>query len=184
MRNGPELWGLLLAALGVEGAVIGGGCIRDYALGLAPKDYDIFVPIRRKKELLDISNRITSLGVMGFEDEQEDYHEESSVTGSLIGVMDGELLDYPVNVIGRRSHLQGVEALVDSFDFGCVQAAWSPTVGSVSTTAFVEDILGSTATLRTNATYDLSRCRFERFNQRNPGVLTLVDPYQESFTFA
>ncbi|MGX7894960.1 hypothetical protein [Tsuneonella sp. HG222] len=179
--NGPALWGLLLDALGEPSAVMAGGCIRDFELGLEPKDYDIFVPAESKSALYDIAHEFPGLSVLTPESLNKAYFEESGVTGTLIGVIEGDLLDYPINIVARRPHLAGLPSLLESFDFGCVQACWSPMDGFTRTTAFTHDIRDRTATIMRDDTYSLSIARFARFDSRNSGVLRLVDPYAGSF---
>lgn len=42
MKNGPELWAKILAVC-PPGAFVAGGAVRDYFLGVEPKDIDVFV---------------------------------------------------------------------------------------------------------------------------------------------
>ena len=42
MQNGPELWNAILDQM-PPGAVIAGGAVRDFILGVQPKDIDVFM---------------------------------------------------------------------------------------------------------------------------------------------
>lgn len=182
--NGPALWDTLLEALNVPGAVIAGGCIRDYHLGLTPKDYDICVPGFQRPGLIDLAKcreGVADLTPLWWdEDGGEDKDYDSP---DLIGVLEGELLGHPVNIIARADHDDGLKALIEGFDFHIVQFAYSTQLGITGTDAAEWDLANRTATLAHTKFTELSYKRFDRFNVRNPGVLTMVDPYQGQFDF-
>jgi hypothetical protein len=191
-RNGPALWETLIEALDIPGAVIAGGCIRDYVLGHEPKDIDLFVPIGNRQEFEELIATLNDSSVWSLEvlDGQEyRVHDPHSV----IGVAEGEAIGLPVNIIARCSQLptstldvEGFEyhgtadnwSLINSFDFGILQWSFSSTSeGIVCTTQALMDLAARTATLTHNSTYDQSIERYKRFNTRCPGALRLVDPY-------
>lgn len=181
MKNGPELWATLLTVIGVPGAVVAGGCIRDYKLGLEPKDYDIFVPVDTREGLQALADRLPGdLRLIEFECEDDGGNYAEYFKGVLIGVLEGDLLDYPVNIVARQPHLEGgTQGLIESFDFGILQCAYELGGHITQTSAFQHDLLDRTATLVVDRGEDLkanSHLRFMRFDERNPGVLRFVDP--------
>lgn len=187
-RNGPALWDALLEAVGVPGAVIAGGCLRDYQLGLEPKDIDIFVPLGSVEAVWELANTLNerglfSLTVLNPQDTRTtgnpaDYDE--AFGKQLWGVLDGEGLGVPVNIIARCAHGEGLPALIESFDFDICKIWYAgPAGGVVLTSAAYDDLHNRTATIAHDTTLDLSRRRFARFDERNPGVLRLVDPYPQ-----
>lgn len=189
-----------MEAIDFPGAVIGGGCIRDYLLGLEPKDIDVFVPIPTRDELEELCDRLndSSAWQLGLIEQgcEEEYDE--AFKGILIGVLEGEFCNLPVNIISRRPHLgcgydeddeapvffdgPDLTSLIASFDYGILQIAYANGTFE-STPAHAEDLANRTATLTRNDFYDQSLTRFARFNKRNPFVLRLVDPWQEELPF-
>lgn len=188
-RNGPALWDALLNAVRLhtdKDVLIAGGCLRDYALGLEPKDIDICVACETREELEQLGDELNEAGLFDVElirpDEDSDSASNGEGVPDLIGVLDGEAFDIPVNLIARTHHQEGMLALLHGFDFCILRASydgadtyWSPEA--------LEDIRNRTATLTDQATVRISYPRFCRFNQRNPGVLKFVDPYQGDFDF-
>lgn len=181
-RNGPALWDSILEALGFEGAVIAGGCIRDYHLGLEPKDIDIFVPVPNRLELEDLMDRLndSSLWQLSLIETGNEGEYEEAFDGILIGVIEGEFCNMPVNIISRSAYLDGCDepdltSLIESFDYGILQAAYDGRA-IIATPAQSRDHFNREATLLNRNYYSQSIARFERFNERNPGVLRFVDP--------
>lgn len=197
MPNSPDLWDRALdrvrSTFGAD-AVVAGGCIRDNYLGLAPKDIDVFVNVENSKEF-DIKARAIGVKARDFHawldmnlnsgntEALSEYGEWSSGQSGedqqLIGVADFDLDGYEVNLIARRDHNKGYGNLINKFDVGAVQAWYHD--GIVGTTpAFSKDIREKTYTLLRDDKAHLSRIRYHRFNTRNPGVLTLVDPFKDT----
>lgn len=181
-RNGPELWGQLLDAVNVKGAVVAGGCIRDFLLEVPPKDYDIFIP-GDLHELEGVVGEMNALGtadltILGWNGDYESYDDP------LKAVCEGEILGLPANIICNERMYQGPEYLVEGFDFAIAQGWWCQGMLEPQLTeAAQKDIRDRTATLVTYRTYDRSRRRFDRYNARNGAILKLVDPRQPEFSF-
>lgn len=200
-RNGPELWSFLLGEIGMAGAVVAGGCIRDYLLGVEPKDIDIFVAIDARQKLEQLGDKLGSgwnVELMNLECEEQ-Y--EEAFDGELVGVLEGEAYGVPVNIVSRRAHFGRAKAtareylnddwtdcldepdnwsLINSFDFGILQASYQgEDTGVILTPAALRDLANKTATLTRDRYYEQSLVRFDRFNSRNPGKLVIVDPYKE-----
>ena len=120
-----------------------------------------------------------------------DCEYENDAESDLVATWEGEIIGVPVNIIGRRSlaadnrslagrQTRRIENLINGFDFDVVRVAYDE-YGYVGASkfggAFMEAIQNRKATLCHDRTYSQSLRRFERFNKRNPGVLTLVDPF-------
>jgi hypothetical protein len=180
-RNGPALWETLLEATGEDEAVVAGGCIRDYLLGLSPKDIDIFVPLGSRQEFEELIAKLNDSHIWSLElMDATEYHTQDAE--SIIGVAEGEALGLPVNIISRVSHLDACPwDLITSFDFGILQWSFQSTDRAVvGTTQAIMDLAGRTATLLHARDYEQSLERFTRFNGRNPGALRLVNNYVEA----
>lgn len=181
-RNGPALWETLLEELAVDGAVVAGGCIRDYLLGFEPKDIDIFVPVTNRQEFEEFIYSLNDSPLWSVElIEGEEYRVHDP--HSIIGVAEGEALGLPVNIVARCSHIEGAWELINSFDYGILQWSFQSTdTGIVATTAALMDLANRTATLTHDGTYEQSLDRYARWLKRVTPVggqwpLTKVDPY-------
>lgn len=182
-RNGPALWDALLEALNVDGAVIAGGCIRDYMLGLEPKDIDICIPAKNTEDFWNLVGNIDEhlFDLSDCRDNSE-YEEDAPV---LFGVLEGEGLGVTVNIIGRSDYSTGcVQDLVRGFDFYVLQGWYSNSRdmdkggGLNCLPAMLRDIQNKTATLAHERHREQSITRFDRFNKRNPGILRLNDQFK------
>lgn len=184
--NGPALWGHLLSIVNVPGAVVSGGCIRDYMLGLQPHDIDIFVPRHTVSELGNLASGIqgrqaaysaTHLAL------QPGYGSYSTQDDPLVGVVEGTIDCIPVNILCNERHSTSNMLLIEGHDFGITQACWGPAHQFETTAAFDQDLADKTATLLTLRSYERSLRRFDKFTARNGPVLTLVDPFQYKLEF-
>jgi hypothetical protein len=170
-------------------AVIAGGAVRDYLLGLWAKDIDIFVNAANIGELVvsvELLDKYPGWNIQMIEMSDlagngdisaDDYAAWGRGEGTLVGVAEGDWNGIPVNIIARRSHHEGISDLIESFDFGIVQVAYEGDGRYRMTEAHVVDRRFRTATITVQKYADLSVARFQRFNDRNPGVLTLVNPF-------
>lgn len=164
-ENGPELWDQILAA--IPGAIIAGGAIRDWFLGVEPKDFDIFVSASEFHE----PEGFSGLGHLGREGRLEEYEKLND-----IGIiMRGRIAGRQADLIGMRSDpLTGAE-LVTDFDFG-ITRCWYDADGLHDTAEALQDRVNKTVTLLINTRRERALARFERFNQRNGGIYRLVEP--------
>jgi hypothetical protein len=181
--NGPVLWAKLLAAIEVPGAIVSGGCIRDWHLGLAPKDIDIFVPGFTQRHLTDLCDTINDdhLGDLQLQPGCGSY---STMDDPLVGVVEGTLLGYEVNILSNRKHEVSVLELIQGHDFGICQSACDIDGNFTTTEAFEDDLGNRTATILTLRSYERSLKRFDKFTSRNgTDHLKLVDPFQHSMEF-
>lgn len=204
--NGPKLWGDLLSAINIPGAVVAGGCIRDWCLSVEHKDIDIFIPVTSREDMISklfdssaddiVRNPFgyvwsTPYGEPRFgkldmiepsehanpkDKRYAEYDDAFGETGVLHGVAVGEFMGQEVNIIGRKAHEDGVDALINSFDFGILQAAWNGKSLEYTKAQAIE-CRQRTATMAHDRHPMQSIERFMRFNRRHPGVLALVVPF-------
>lgn len=175
--NGPKLWADMLAAINIPGAVVAGGCIRDCFLSVPHKDIDIFIPCEGSD---DFQNRISKLSLcaMGAFDRIEDAdYEADDQVGHLFGVAEGEILGQQVNLIARRVHLDGPQALIESFDFGILQVYYDGESCKFTEAQRIDSMVRR-ATMMHDRHVEQSLARFFRFNKRNPGLLSLAVPFE------
>jgi hypothetical protein len=189
MRSTVTLWRNILRdvrpVFGLS-AVIAGGCIRDYALGIPCKDIDVFVDSR---DLSDFCNKLARLMVhtdfasldhINYRDKLSDseYEQWDNGEGELIGCAEGYYLfdgeRHLINIVARRDLAQGPDALISRFDMGIVQAYFDGE-RRVYSDAFKTDYANSTATLMRADTRDLSFKRYQRFDARHPNLLDWVE---------
>lgn len=183
--NGPAIWDRLLSNLGevddVVRFVVVGGCVRDYALGLTPKDIDVAIPLTCRDELQEMADAIDDLpefdGTTLLHFEMDDSYEETQA-GVLVGVIDTNWtfndVTTPVQIISRPAFIGGPEQGVSQFDWGILQMWWERGMVSVGMTERASsDLLNASATLtqREEGLIERSLERFRSFNARNPGVL-------------
>lgn len=187
LKNGPVLWETLLEAVDKFGAVVAGGCIRDFMLRLDPKDIDIFVPFSNRQEFEEFITELNTHGIFDLTLVEGEAYRTHDPDG-IIGVAEGEGLGFPINIVARcaQMHEPGTIDnwnLINGFDFGILQWSFQSTKqGIVGTTQALMDLAGQQATLTHPNTYERSLERFERFTSRNPYArLLLVDPYALAF---
>lgn len=196
MKNGPSLWDRILTPVreAFPSAIMAGGCVRDFLMGDdMPKDFDIFVNASREEmeagrdQLRTAGLKVDFLHHNSLTEYEQNPDWKSEVTGVLDGYMqitpgtkgefyfDAEWAN--VQIIGRPSADFRPEALVQRFDFGLTQCWYDGRV--MGTEAAYRDLAAKTATLlrRDTPTHVVaSRRRFDRWNDRWPGRLTLVIP--------
>lgn len=195
--NCPDHWDAILEVVGHHWSpVIAGGCIRDFFLGTEAKDVDVFVPAEFVEDVTAIVAGLNPTFCHGqliwhnqeaWEDTLDlayvtEWQANDEVTYSgdgfapdLIAVWEGEILGTPVNIIGRRSLEDGPSFLVGTFDFNILKAYHGCHGHTITTNDFLRDREQRTATLAHGLSYKQSLRRFASFNERNPGVLRLVD---------
>lgn len=180
--SGPAVWGALLNQIRAAAParyVVAGGAIRDYWLGLEPKDIDVFVDTPTRLDLAALALDINA--VSGFDVSMIDIEEYQTDDPHLVGCLEGTWTFndevWPINVVARPALLAGPLSLVNTFDFGILQAWWDLTSREIQTTAacdFDRDELF--ATLMHDRHPSQSMERFMRFQERNGEVLTFRDP--------
>ncbi|MDR7061215.1 MULTISPECIES: hypothetical protein [unclassified Sphingopyxis] len=158
--NGPELWDQILAFF--PGAVIGGGAVRDYLLGVEPKDIDVFA----YSADLDIPTNFASL--------DSDRREEYEALGFIDIVTRATLAGYQVDLVGINM-FSTPDALIESFDFGVSRCAYTTERGIIDTPECRSDRENRTVSILLDDRLIRGRRRFERFNDRMGGDWTLIE---------
>jgi hypothetical protein len=152
----PKFWKLL--SLAFPTGIIAGGAPRDFLLGVPPRDIDLFVPNSRK-----VREEIAQLGaepVLKYGKYKANYNH----SWAYIFAQPGGLP--PLNIVLLRGELDP-KALIDDFDFGICQAAWSAKQGFLITDAFFADAAAKTFTYRGKPQYgERSRRRYQDFVKR------------------
>ena len=173
MNNGPELWGAILRLVDDPSAVIAGGCIRDFYLGVAPKDIDIFVSDPALTLGVNIADcwEVSSCYAEYKQDQPND----------VVWVREGEMFGHSINLICRKSLATSTKALLDTFDFGILQVAYDKQHRVINTQTQRYDRQHGIATMTHDNHVATSSSRFFRFNRRNPGRLGLVVPFEYQF---
>ncbi|ALF01647.1 tRNA nucleotidyltransferase [Caulobacter phage Percy] len=194
LRNGPDLWAALLEDLvPIFGGdtIVAGGAVRDFMLGLEPKDIDIWV---NERDLVGMQHKMRRLHedqylrwnwyLKEMEDGDPDYN--GSIGDNLL-IWEGEAVYKPqvgegavhmaINVIACPEHVDGIEAVVDRFDMDICQ--WWFSGGMIhQTPAALAALDNRTATVIRGHDHSRADRRFANFNARNPGVLKYVNPFQ------
>lgn len=171
-------------------AIVAGGAVRDLALGITPKDIDIFAPVEDYGAMMTLVEKLndTGLGFVLSMIDMEAAANSGEVTateyaawgrgeGELIGVAEGQFGKHDVNIVCRKAHNTSVTALINSFDVGLCQAAYLGGFEYEYTEAFVSDLLGGTVTLMRGDFPALSKKRFDRWIKRTNAEFTFVDTF-------
>jgi hypothetical protein len=197
----------MLEAINIPGAVVAGGCIRDCFLAVEPKDIDIFIPVESREDMTaklfdppslagfaaQLSASLYGTPKFGHLTMLEpgeyanppgkrytEYDDAFGEAGDLFGVAEGEFMGYAVNIIGRKAHADGLEALIGSFDFNILQAAYDGKRCHLGPGQAVDQFYHR-ATMAHDRHVEQSIRRFFRFNTRHPGLLSLVVPFEYEF---
>lgn len=174
MQNGPELWDAVReAALSVfSDALVAGGCIRDYRLGVPPKDIDVFVA---GPSALIVHPDFVHQPVPS--DRREEYEGRPYVRF----VDDYDFHGIHVQVIGFYTDDEVVAVhgptLVGDFDFGITRAWYDGQIHE--TPEFEKDLQDSTITVLRNDRPERAATRARRFMDRHPGRFRLVETNQD-----
>lgn len=178
MANGPELWDMILAQM-PPGSVIAGGAVRDYLLGVEPKDIDVFmgdVALNEAptQDFYFIEAFDARVGLMRIDDIYERQEEYAALT-DIRCVSTGSLFEHRVDLVDL-DNFQGGAALVEGFDFGLTRCWYD---GQLHDTDWARtDRENKTVTLLLNERRERALTRFARFNERMGGDWTLVENYQ------
>ena len=162
MINGPNLWSAILAQM-PPGSVIAGGAIRDWYLGVEPKDIDVFTG-----GTADGNPRSGLFRIDNYYERQEEYQ----AMGNIQLVSSGQLLGYRVDLVEMTDFTDGA-TLVKGFDFAINQMFYGGKF-ILRTVAAINDLANHTVTLLRDDRLERSLRRFERFNERMGGTWELV----------
>lgn len=172
IANGPELWDALLALM-PKGSVIAGGAVRDYLLGVEPKDIDIFMgeyagtcePEPKETPAFcftDFSIPDPRCGLFRIDNEHERFEEYAAVSDIMM-VSSGTLLGVKVDAV-LIDKFEGGEKLIKDFDFGITRCWYD---GAIHDTPEAQsDRKRCVVTLLSDEREVRSIARFERLNAR------------------
>lgn len=159
MTNGPELWAAILGVM-PPGSIIAGGAVRDYLLGVEPKDIDVFC-LSACWEFPE-----------GFEPLGDNRREEYDAMNMIDIVHRGRLYDRQVDLVGVNLEPFTGQALVETFDFGITRCWFDGEIHCLPECQ--TDIESRTVTLLITDRPERAAERFLRFNQRHLGTFELV----------
>lgn len=161
--NGPELWKHILADM-PSGAVVAGGAIRDYLLGVEPKDIDVFCPSNAFGGGFDFS---------GFEPLGEDRSAEYEAMQTIDVVQRTSRYGIQVDLVGVCLPEWSPLALVQTFDFG-ITRGWFDGEALHDLAEAGYDRAHNVVTLMLPDRPERAAERFARFNAAHGGRFTLV----------
>lgn len=156
LSNGPALWSAILAKM-PQGSVIAGGAVRDYLLGIEPKDIDVFCP----------SSALGSFDFTGFEPLGSDRADEYAAMSIIDVVQRTRLQGVQVDLVGVCLPEWSPRALVDTFDFGITRCWFDGDLHD--TDEAVYDRTHRVVTLLLSGRPERAAERFTRFNAAHNG---------------
>lgn len=187
MKNGPELWNAILAQM-PPGAVIAGGAVRDYLLGVEPKDIDVFCSVHAVTPISYFSGNEADVmpdwlpegydcrhGLFRVDDRHE-RQEEYTKLNNIAVVSCGTVFEYKVDLIEMNIEAAAFNGtdLVADFDFAITRCFYDGT-DIFDTIEAAVDRQNKTVTLMIDDRRERSQARFDRFNERRGGGWTYRD---------
>lgn len=184
--NGPELWDKILAQM-PEGSIIAGGAVRDFFLGVEPKDIDVFAPMTPLVEVPLIESVDPSAfdftllepcigprrGLYRIDNRYERLEEYQALDG-IACISCGEAFGVKVDLIEMVStELDGHE-LIKTFDFGITRCFYDGRL-CWDTPEALFDRDNKTVTMFLSDRRERALKRFDRFNSRMGGQYHLVE---------
>jgi len=163
ITNGPALWSLVLARMPV-GAIVAGGAVRDYLLGVEPKDIDVFCP----------TEGLGGFDFTGFEPLGEDRREEYEALSFIDLVQRTRMHGFQIDLVGVYMPGWTPRALVETFDFG-ITRCWFDGEALHDTAEAGYDRSCDAVTLLVPGRPERAAARFARFNEAHGGRFTFVD---------
>jgi len=167
MKNGPELWDKILSHF-PEDTILAGGAVRDFFLGVEPKDFDLFSPYSSYKADIEGMNHID------FDDGEGTHAEEYEAMGEIGIVMKGEIEGVNVDYIGM--HLDDPVAMIESFDTDINQVFFARGGRLYKKAGFIKALETKIVTVQRGDRLERTQERFDRFNLKMHGQFTLVVP--------
>jgi hypothetical protein len=185
LDNGPGLWAAILAKM-PPGAIIAGGAVRDWFLGVEPKDIDIFMgthaALPPTADTLDNDGWDTIAAApdprCGFSRIDVDFErnaEYEAMTGIAL-VSRGMCCGWPCDAVVIDGPCEP-GALIAGFDFGITRCYFD---GELHDTIWARcDREAVTVTLLLDDRPERAAIRFDRFNERHGGRYQLVRPARD-----
>jgi hypothetical protein len=163
MTNGPELWTKVLAQM-PAGSIIAGGAVRDYLLGVEPKDIDVFCSDRN----FTIPE---GFALLEGAEQDEEYEAMSEIDVVARGVIEG----YQVDLVFMTLEPFNAQTLVESFDVTASQCWFDGSCHAYA--AATGDLAEGLVTVLRYERLPRTIERFDRFNARHDGCFQLIfDP--------
>lgn len=150
-ENGPGLWNKLASRFSEylpDGykPVVAGGAVRDFLLGLPPKDIDVFIVNHDQEKTASVPSLMLEVAILNFFEEIRTSSKKSKIAeddsgifnlssgpsalGSFFGeeIRKNTITKYPIQVIIGEDDRPAadVPSLIDRFDYGLVKAAYFP----------------------------------------------------------
>lgn len=163
LANGPELWAAILSRM-PSGAIVAGGAVRDFLLGVQPKDIDVFCP----------TEALGLFDFTGFEPLGEDRREEYEALSFIDLVQRTRMHGVQVDLVGVYMQGWSPSALVETFDFG-ITRSWFDGEAIHDTAEAGYDRSSNVVTLLIPGRPERAAARFARFNEAHGGRFTFVD---------
>jgi hypothetical protein len=168
-ENGPELWAELLEQL--PNGIIAGGAVRDWFLGVPPKDIDIFFGA---SDFPHVGAQFQQ--VVGDKwDANSERAEEYEAMSDIGIVLRGEIEGLQIDLVGLNVPVCDPSELLALFDFGITRCAFAPE-WLIDSAEAEQDRLNKTVTLLLDDRPERAQVRFDRFNERMGGGWTFVKP--------
>lgn len=158
LTNGPKLWSAILEGM-PKGAIVAGGAVRDYLLGVEPKDVDVFCP----------TEGLGGFDFTGFDPLGEDRREEYEALSFIDVVQRTRAHGFQVDLVGVHMPDWSPRSLVETFDFG-ITRSWFDADGLHDTAEAGYDRSCRVVTRLLHDRPERAKARFDRFNQRMGGV--------------
>lgn len=175
MNNGPELWTKVLALM-PPGAIIAGGCVRDYLLEVAPKDIDVFfaedsLPMEEENGLFGFRLE-RPIGFQRIDNAQERSVEYADAVQNFRCISRGSVDGWQVDACEIGDTTLDPVKLVNDFDFG-ITRCWFDGFQIFDTPEARFDRSHKIVTLYNSERMKRATRRFESFNKRHDGAYRL-----------
>lgn len=166
-ENGLELWTELLTQL--PNGIVAGGAVRDWFLGVPPKDIDIFFG---QGDFPYTGMQFDQIEGDKWVPNSERAQEYAAMTDIEI-VLRAEINGLQIDLVGLNKPIDCPSELLAMFDFGITRCAFVPDwlIDSVEAET---DRTNKTVTQLLHDRPERAEARFRRFNERMGGGWTLV----------
>lgn len=174
IANGPDLWRAILARM-PAGSVIAGGAVRDYLLGVEPKDIDVFMDITAEGVSAEADDDLllptdARFGLYRIDNEHERFEEYAAVS-NIACVSSGKMFGHRVDAVVIEGFTGGID-LIEGFDFGITRSWFDGEIHDTPEAKFDRD--NRTVTLLLTDRVERSLTRFDRLNARWGGGWALA----------
>jgi hypothetical protein len=181
--NGPEVWDKMLTAVKEiyepEMAIVAGGAVRDYVLGLQPKDIDIFIHLKEELPYATLVDLANQLGWNNIQDVGNKYGKSRQSLGHVQFVIKANVFSYSVDLCFTTA--PSPEELIKAFDWNICQHWYD---GQVNSTMAAKLDVKKNQWTPVRTPDGASKEHFDRVNKRHGGnyKLNLGEPWYHQFT--